>query len=187
MPLSLRPIAAVAVIGALSLLTAGCTAGDDTSPKPSASRSATADGASTPTAKPTGPGSGNEPAESSDLPTSIADGGQSGQPSDPDTASAFPATAVVTYASWDAGSSTLQTAGLVTGTSDTSGTCTFTAKRGGTTRTATSRPNAGASSVTCTEATFPKAQLGTGSWSVTLTYSVGDASTTSNPTTAEVP
>jgi hypothetical protein len=189
MQLSLRPIAVISVIGALSLLAAGCTAGGDTRPTPSASRSATAqaDGSSTPGGSATaGDGAGSTPVESSDLPTSIAGSGQSGQPADP-TPSSYPATAVVTYANWDTASRTLQVGGLVTGTSDTGGTCTFTAKSGTTTRTATSSATAGASSVSCAEATFPQSRLASGRWTVTLTYAVGSASTTSTPTTAEVP
>ncbi|WXF90197.1 hypothetical protein WDV91_12325 [Curtobacterium flaccumfaciens pv. flaccumfaciens] len=106
----------------------------------------------------------------------------SGATNQPDTdPSEYPATAVVTFAGWDTGSKTLQAGGLVSGTTDTSGKCTFTATKDGVTRTATSTAQASASSVNCAQVSFPAAKVSSGTWSVTLTYAVGSASTTSDP------
>ncbi|PZE84966.1 hypothetical protein [Curtobacterium sp. MCBD17_032] len=99
----------------------------------------------------------------------------------------FAATALVTFAGWDAGTRQLQAGGLVSGTTDTSGTCRFTATKGATTRTLTSSAQASASSVNCSQVSFPASQVSRGTWSITLQYSVGSASTTSEPMTAEVP
>lgn len=192
MQLAPRPIAALAVVGALSLLAAGCSAGSDTDPTPGATRSATA--TTTPSPTPTATAGTGEPSSGStsgggsgsdDVPTAFPG---TGQTPEPDTApSDFPATAVVTFSGWDAGSKTLQAGGLVSGTTNTSGTCTFTAKKGSVTRTATSTAEASASSVNCAQASFPASQVSTGTWSITLKYTVGSKSTTSEPMTAEVP
>ncbi|OIH92219.1 MULTISPECIES: hypothetical protein [unclassified Curtobacterium] len=193
-----RPIAAFAVVGALSLLVAGCSGGDDASPTPSASRSTSA--TATPTSTATS-GGAVDPSDAASAPSDDAsDGGEasdddtpgpfpgSGATNEPDTdPSDFPATAVVTYAGWDTGTKTLQAGGLVSGTTDTSGTCRFTATKGGVTRTATSAAEASASSVNCAQVAFPASQVASGTWSVTLTYAVGSASTASDPMTAEVP
>ncbi|MBT1676062.1 hypothetical protein [Curtobacterium aurantiacum] len=198
MLLASRPIAAFAVVGALSLLLAGCSGGgDDATPSPSASRTPSAtptdddsattaptDTASTPTDGASDDGDGGS-ASDDDTPGAFPGSGATNQPdTDP---SSFPATAVVTYAGWDTGSKTLQAGGLVSGTTDTSGKCTFTATKDGVTRTATSTAQASASSVNCAQVSFPAAKVPSGTWSVTLTYAVGSASTTSDPLTAEVP
>jgi hypothetical protein len=188
MQLAPRPIAAFAVIGALSLLLAGCSAGGD-DPTPSPTRSASASASTTPspsaTSTPTPTGVASEPSDDDTTPGAFPG---SGQTSEPDTdPSDFPATAVVTFSGWDAGTKTLQAGGLVSGTTDTSGKCTFRAVKGGVTRTQTSAAEASASSVNCAQAAFPASQVTTGTWSITLTYSVGSKSTTSEPMTAEVP
>lgn len=200
MLLASRPIAAFAVVGALSLLLAGCSGGgDDATPSPSASASRTpsatpagddsattapTDTASTPTDGTSGDGD-DDGASDDDTPGAFPGSGATNQPdTDP---SGYPATAVVTFAGWDTGSKTLQAGGLVSGTTDTSGKCTFTATKDGVTRTATSTAQASASSVNCAQVSFPAAKVSSGTWSVTLTYAVGSASTTSDPLTAEVP
>ncbi|WP_186377250.1 hypothetical protein [Curtobacterium pusillum] len=191
MQLAPRPIAAFAVIGALSLLAAGCSAGGD-DPTPSPTRNASASASTSPSATSTTTAStdpspteaASEPSDD-DAPTSFPGTGQTSQPdTDP---SDFPATALVTFSGWDAGTKTLQAGGLVSGTTNASGTCTFTAAKGGVTRTQTSRAEASASSVSCAQVSFPAAQVSTGTWSITLKYSVGSQSTTSDPMTAEVP
>ena len=193
MQLAPRPIAALAVVGALSLLAAGCSAGgDDPTPSPSRTTSSSPSATATETAS-TAPTQGTDDPStgtdddggSDDAPTAFPGTGQTSQPdSDP---SDFPATALVTFAGWDAGSKTLQAGGLVSGTTNTSGTCTFTATKGGVTRTLTSAAEASASSVNCAQVSFPTAQVSTGTWSITLKYSVGSKSTSSDPMTAEVP
>ncbi|MBF4594238.1 hypothetical protein [Curtobacterium flaccumfaciens] len=202
MLLASRPIAAFAVVGALSLLLAGCSGGgDDATPSPSASvsrtpsatptdddsaTSAPTDAASTPTDGVSDDGDGDDAgASDDDTPGAFPGSGATNQPdTDP---SEYPATSVVTFAGWDTGSKTLQAGGLVSGTTDTSGKCTFTATKDGVTRTATSTAQASASSVNCAQVSFPAAKVSSGTWSVTLTYAVGSASTTSDPLTAEVP
>ncbi|MCS6546268.1 hypothetical protein NYS50_00070 [Curtobacterium flaccumfaciens pv. flaccumfaciens] len=198
MLLASRPIAAFAVVGALSLLLAGCSGGgDDATPSPSASVSRTPSATPTDddsaTSAPTGAastptdGGSDDDAGASDDDTPGAFPG-SGATNQPDTdPSEYPATSVVTFAGWDTGSKTLQAGGLVSGTTDTSGKCTFTATKDGVTRTATSTAQASASSVNCAQVSFPAAKVSSGTWSVTLTYAVGSASTTSDPLTAEVP
>jgi hypothetical protein len=199
MLLASRPIAAFAVVGALSLLVAGCSGGgDDATPSPSASVSRT------PSATPTADASATTaPTDTASTPTDGTSDGDDTGASDDDTPGAFPgsgatnqpdtdpseypATAVVTFAGWDTGSKTLQAGGLVSGTTDTSGKCTFTATKDGVTRTATSTAQASASSVNCAQVSFPAAKVPSGTWSVTLTYAVGSASTTSDPLNAEVP
>ncbi|MBF4613867.1 hypothetical protein [Curtobacterium sp. VKM Ac-1376] len=196
MLLASRPIAAFAVVGALSLLVTGCSGvGDDATPSPSVSASASRTPSATPTtddsasASPTGTTSSPADDVSAD-PDDDTPGAfpGSGATNEPDTdPSDFPATAVVTYAGWDTGSKTLQAGGLVSGTTDASGKCTFTAKKSGVTRTATGTAQASASSVNCAQVSFPAAQVPSGTWSVTLTYAVGSASTASEPMPAEVP
>jgi hypothetical protein len=182
-----RPIAAIAVLGTLGFLAAGCTAGG-TDPTPTKSHTAS----STPSASASStPSSGSsssasaEPSDESSVPGNFPGSGQTG-PSDPDQGD-IDATALVTFASWDTGSKSLQAAGLVTGTTDTSGKCTFTATKGGTTRTLTSSASASASTINCAQVAFPASQVSSGTWSVTLKYTVSSGSTTSDPMTAEVP
>lgn len=198
MQLAPRPIAALAVVGALSLFAAGCSAGGD-DPTPSPTRSSSASASASPSDSPSSapsqgtddpstdtgstPGTGSD--DAGDVPTAFPGSGQTNQPdTDP---SDFPATALVTFSGWDAATRTLQAGGLVSGTTDASGTCTFRATKAGTTRTATSTAAASASSVNCAQASFPAAQVSSGTWSITLQYSVGSKSTTSDPMTAEVP
>ncbi|MBT2503089.1 hypothetical protein [Curtobacterium sp. ISL-83] len=201
-----RPIAALAVVGVLGLLAAGCSAGG-TTPAPSPSRSAStlpsASASDTASALPTtGSGTGGTAAGSptgasttgtsggsasgaGGVPSAFPGTGQTTQPEkDP---AGFPATAVVTFAGWDTASKTLQAGGLVSGTVDTAGTCRFTAKKAGVVRTLTSTAAASASSVSCAQVAFPATQVSTGTWSITLQYAVGAKSTTSDPMTAEVP
>jgi len=200
-----RPIAALAVVGVLTFLSAGCSAGqDDPDPSVSPTRSASATATVTPTptstrtAAPTATATAPAPAPAptsgagstdddgaDDTPGAFPGSGQTAQPdTDPGD---YPATAVVSFAGWDTGSRTLQAGGLVTGTVDASGSCTFTATKGGTTRTATSAAEASASSVSCAQVSFPATQVSSGTWSITLEYAVGSKSTTSDPMTAEVP
>ncbi|WP_069712256.1 hypothetical protein [Curtobacterium sp. ER1/6] len=142
----------------------------------------TAPTATAPAAEPTG---GTDTPAEDDTPGAFPGTGQTAEPdTDP---GAYPATAVVSFAGWDTGSRTLQAGGLVTGTVDASGSCTFTATKGGTTRTATSAAEASASSVNCAQVSFPASQVSSGTWSITLEYAVGSESTTSEPMTAEVP
>jgi hypothetical protein len=188
MQLAPRSIAALAVVGALSLFTAGCSAGDDPTPSSSPSRTVSpSPSASGPSSAPSSSSSAPTSAEPSDddVPTAFPGSGQTPEPdTDP---SDFPATALVTFSGWDAGTKTLQAGGLVSGTTDTSGKCTFRASKGGVARTQTSTAEASASSVNCAQVSFPASQLSAGTWSITLEYSVGSASTTSDPMTAEVP
>ncbi|MGG7307981.1 hypothetical protein ACQXVK_12415 [Curtobacterium sp. AB451] len=187
MHLASRPIAAIAVLGALSLLSAGCSAGSDDDPTASPTRSASATATATATDSPTASStpSPSTPDDTDDSPSAFPGTGQTTEPDD--DPSEFPATAVVTYAGWDTGSRTLQAGGLVSGTTNTSGTCTFTASKGGVSRTLTSTAEASASSVNCAQVSFPAAQVSSGTWSITLDYRVGSQSTTSDPMTAEVP
>lgn len=183
-----RSIAALAVVGALSLFTAGCSAGDDPGPTASPTRTVSpSPSASAPSSAPSSTTSAQPTAEPSDddVPTAFPGSGQTNEPdTDP---SDFPATALVTFSGWDTASKTLQAGGLVSGTTDTSGTCTFRATKGGVARTQTSKAEASASSVNCAQVSFPASQVSTGTWSITLEYSVGSKSTTSEPMTAEVP
>jgi len=186
-----RPIAAFAVVGALSLLAAGCSAGGDPDPSSSttSTRTASAGPSSSSTATPTAtaPTQGTAPSAgaSDDVPSAFPG---SGQTNEPDVSpSDFPATAVVSFAGWDSASGTLQAGGLVSGTTNATGTCTFTATKGGVTRALTSAAQASASSVNCAQVAFPAAQVSSGTWSITLEYAVGDRSTDSEPMTAEVP
>jgi hypothetical protein len=93
----------------------------------------------------------------------------------------------VTYAGWDGGSRTLQAAGIVSGATDTSGTCTFTAAQGGTQRELRSEASVSATSVNCAQVAFPRDQLATGTWTVSLRYTLGGASVTSSTTDVEIP
>lgn len=186
-----RPIIAVALVGASCLLAAGCSSQSDPAPSGSPSRSVSASAAapSSPAASTgTTPVAGGEDSGDDDggtgavIPTAIPGTGESAAP--PSDGGYLSATAVVTYADWDASSKRIQTAGLVTGTGDASGTCTFTASDGSTTKTATSAANASASSVNCAQASL---QVGSGTWSVVLVYAIGDDSTASESATVEVP
>jgi hypothetical protein len=185
MPLALRPIAALAVVGALSLLAAGCSAADDGGPSPSPTRSSTPSQSATTTATPTPTSTPTEGTGDDATPTPDPSAGAGGQ-TDPDPGT-FPATALVTFTTWDRPSSRLQAAGLVSGTTDASGTCTFTATMGGVSRTVTSAASGSASSVNCAQAEFAAGQITSGTWNVTLTYAVGGKSTVSAPMAAQVP
>lgn len=189
-----RSITALAVVGVLGLLAAGCSAGGD-DPAPSRTPSASATSTTTPSATATrsapspsaSTGTGDDDGSDDDgsVPTAFPGTGETSQPDA--NPGAFPATALVTFAGWDAASKTLQAGGLVSGSTNASGTCTFTATKSGVTRTLTSAAEASASSVNCAQVSFPAAQVSTGTWSIALKYTVGSKSTTSDPMTAEVP
>ncbi|MFB9664731.1 hypothetical protein HP467_07855 [Curtobacterium albidum] len=173
----------------LVLTLAACSSGDgDGRPSASPSRSASASATATDAPRPsTGPSTDpTTPAQGGDTTVPIPEETPADDPSEAPP-SDFPATALVTYAGWDAGSGTLQAAGIVSGATDTSGTCTFTATKDGTTREQRSDASVASTSINCAQVSFPRSQLGTGTWSVALRYAIGGKSVTSNPTTVEVP
>ncbi len=182
-------VSALGLTAVALLVLAACTGGGDDRPTPSRSASASASASATPSASAGSgdAGSGSGPSDG-DGPTTVpipsetpADDPSEAQPSD------FPATALVTYAGWDAGSQTLQASGIVSGATDTSGKCTFTAKQGGTTREQGSEAQVASTSINCAQVSFPRAQLGSGTWTVALRYSLGGKSVTSATTTVEIP
>ncbi|WP_156463454.1 hypothetical protein [Curtobacterium sp. Leaf183] len=163
--------------------------GDRPTASPTRSASASASASASTTAAPSAPASTGPGASGGDggdttvpIPSETpADDPSEAPPSD------FPATALVTYAGWDTGSQTLQASGIVSGATDTGGTCTFTATMGGTTRTQQSDTSVANTSVNCAQVAFPRTQLGTGTWTVALRYALGGKSVTSTTTTVEIP
>lgn len=183
-------VLASAAFGAVVVLgLAACTAtGDDSGPtvRPTASASvSTGPVTSTPTPTPNGDEPGAAPT------TGIA--GQpfpqatSTEPAvDPDPAD-YPASPLVTFASWNAAESRLEVGGVVSGQLDPDGTCRLVVTRGSVTVQRTSTPQASASSVDCGQFSVPRSELSSGSWSVTIRYVVGNESVASDPQQIEVP
>ncbi|KTR50951.1 hypothetical protein [Curtobacterium oceanosedimentum] len=178
----LIPALALAALAAITLT--ACSSGDDDGGRPTKSASASTSASAGPTTTPPTSSSPSPTDESSTIPIpsqTPATQTTDAPPSD------FPATALVTYAGWDASSSSLQAVGIVSGTTDASGTCRFTVRSGGTERSATSAAVDAASSVNCAQVSFPRSQVASGSWTVTLSYTLGGKTVTSEATTAEVP
>jgi len=185
-------VLASAAFGAVVVLgLAACTAtGDDSGPtvRPTASASVST-GPVTPTPTPTPTPNGDEPGAA---PTT----GIAGQPFpqatstepavDPDPGD-YPASPLVTFASWNAAESRLEVGGVVSGQLDPDGTCRLVVTRGSVTVQRTSTPQASASSVDCGQFSVPRSELSSGSWSVTIRYVVGNESVASDPQQIEVP
>jgi len=178
----LIPALALAALAAITLT--ACSSGDDDGGRPTKSASASASASAGPTTTPPTSSSPSPTDESSTIPIpsqTPATRTTDAPPSD------FPATALVTYAGWDASSSSLQAVGIVSGTTDASGTCRFTVRSGGTERSVTSEAVDAASSVNCAQVSFPRSQVASGSWTVTLSYTLDGKTVASEATTVEVP
>ena len=66
------------------------------------------------------------------------------------------------------------------------GTCTLTATKGGVTVTGSGPATPDATTTSCGTVGIPRAQLSTGTWTATLTYSTGTASVSAAPVQVEV-
>lgn len=157
--------------------------------------SATASGADAPTGDPARgepgrdagqtaqPGAGESGAGESDAGQPGSSGGAAGGTED-----LRPASVRVVYADWDAASSGLLVAAVVTDVVEDGGTCTVTATRDGAQASVTGSATADATSTTCGEIALPGSRLdGSGTWSVTVAYRSATAAGTSTATDVAVP
>lgn len=99
-----------------------------------------------------------------------------------------PADAVMSFAGVDVDGTQVSAAGYVQGLLENGGSCTFTFTGLGDPVTVTSEGVADSSTTSCGTVSVPIAQLPSGSWSVTLSYTSAAAGTlTSSALTVEVP
>ena len=94
---------------------------------------------------------------------------------------------VVSYAGWDAGSSSVEVDGFVTSSIEDGGTCTVTLTRGADTRTASAPAFADASTTICPPLFVPGSELAPGRWEALLAYASASSAGTSAPVQVEVP
>lgn len=96
---------------------------------------------------------------------------------------------VLTFADWDADSSTIEAGAFVQGLVESGGTCTITAARSGSTSgtaTASVPGEPDVSSTTCPALSL-SGNLTSGSWTVQVQYTSETSSGTSSPTTVVIP
>jgi hypothetical protein len=93
----------------------------------------------------------------------------------------------LTYAGYMPESGGVVAGGYADAVTENDGTCTLTLTKGGTTRTATGRGAPDAATTSCGELTVPQAQLSSGTWQATVSYSSPHARGTSSPFPVEVP
>jgi hypothetical protein len=94
---------------------------------------------------------------------------------------------VLSTASWDAGTATVQIGGYVSPLVEDGGTCTAELKRGDRTMTVEGPATPDASTTVCGGLEIAGAQLQPGSWQVVLSYASAQRSGSSAPMTVEVP
>lgn len=172
----------------LSFFLGACTSsGAEPAPTGSSTRPAS-QAASTEPEAPTGsataaaPGAGGEFVTGAPLPGSTgSDAEDEPDPSD------FPASPLVTFATWNASAAQLEAGGVVSGQLDPAGTCRLVLVQGSDRVVRDSVPQASASSVDCGQFVVPRAELAPGSWSVTLRYVVGSSAASSEAVQVEVP
>lgn len=174
----------------LALGLSGCTS-SDAEPSPTSSvstttsssptASGTPDPSTSPTAVPT-PDAGGEFVTGAPVPGS-AQGGATDEAAPSD----YPASPLVTFATWNAPAAQLEAAGVVSGRLDPAGTCRLVLVQGSTRVVRDSVPQATASSVDCGQFVVPRSELSAGTWSVTLRYVVGSSAATSDAVEVEVP
>jgi hypothetical protein len=94
---------------------------------------------------------------------------------------------VVSYAGWDAASSSVEVDGFVGSRIEEGGTCTVTLTRDGATRTASAPAFADASTTICHPLLLPGRDLGPGRWQAVLGYSSAQSAGTSATVEVDVP
>jgi hypothetical protein len=97
------------------------------------------------------------------------------------------ASIVVTYAGWNASAADAEAAAYVQALEPAGGTCTLTMTRGSITRTSSKSSTSDVSTTQCGTISIPGAQLSSGQWTATVSYSSNAAVGTSTPVTIEVP
>lgn len=162
-----------------STLLAGCTGnadGPESTLPPSQAPSAPAPSA-------TGVAPTTEPSTAPSATAGTPDQGDGGQ------ASALDATAVITIAAVSTLDGSAIFGGYVAGVIENGGSCVFTVSNAAVTPTtvATSTGAANSDSTSCGSPSVPAGVIASGTYSVTLTYSNSQGSTTSDPVTMEVP
>jgi hypothetical protein len=105
----------------------------------------------------------------------------------PHTPAAGRADVVVSYADWDAASSSVEVDGFVGSRVEDGGTCTVTLTRDGDKRTATSQAFADASTTICPPILVSGGELHSGRWTAVLAYSSSLAKGTSDAVEVTVP
>ena len=94
---------------------------------------------------------------------------------------------VVSYAGWDAPSSSVQVNAYVGRRTEDGGTCTLTLSLGGQTRTSTAPASADATTTICELLTVPGADLPAGDWQAVVRYVSDGAEGSAEPVVVAVP
>ena len=205
-PLSVRPrrwliaAATVATVGA-----AGVVVSDRFVPAGAGTVDGTAAGtdASVPTDAPTQPGAGSTrpaAAPSTAAPSSaayvpspapaapeLAPEDAAEKDSTPAPVADGRAEVAVSYAGWDAPSSSVQVNAYVGSRTEDGGTCTLTLSLGGQTRTATAPASADATTTICELLAVPGSDLPAGDWQAVVRYASDGADGSSEPVVVAVP
>jgi hypothetical protein len=172
----------------LSLFLGACTSsGSEPAPtvsttRPGSQAASTEPVAPTSSATAAAPGAGGEFVTGAPLP-----GSTGSDPVDEPDPSDYPASPLVTFATWNASAAQLEAGGVVSGQLDPAGTCRLVLVQGSNRVVRDSVPQASASSVDCGQFVVPRTELAAGSWSVTLRYVVGSSAASSEAVQVEVP
>ena len=135
---------------------------------------------------------------SSAAPTDAPDATPAGESTDPETPAAGtdaeePDNAgghvdvVTTYFGYDPTVSAVLVGGYVAGVLEDGGTCTATLTQGARSVTGTSQGSADARTTACPEIQVPGSSLGSGTWTVVLSYDSSRGSGEAQPVTVQVP
>jgi hypothetical protein len=176
------------VVAGAGLLVAAAALGwtlapeNDTAPEASA---ATATATDPPKTIP--PSAGTEPAQAT-----ATDPEATVSPGAPDTPAPTQAgprdvSVVLTYAGYMPESGAVIAGGFADAVIENDGTCTLTLTRGGTTRTASGPASADVAGTSCGELKVPQAELSSGEWQATISYSSARSRGTSSPFPVEMP
>ncbi len=169
---------ATALLAALALTACSGTDSDDGDP---ASATQTASPTSAPAGGPGAPGAGEPVATTSPEPSELATDAPVEAPEDGE------AVVVVTYAEWDRGIPGVAVGAHVQAVTESGGTCTLTLEQGDRTSSVTGPGEREPSATSCPGLVLPGEELGSGTWTVTVTYESDGFSGTSDPVEVTIP
>ena len=181
----------VSAVGAAIVFSFSLGACTSSGSEPSPTVSTTGPGSQAPSAEPvapTGSATSAAPVTGGEFVTGAPLPGSNGSdPVDEPDPADYPASPLVTFATWNAASGQLEAGGVVSGQLDPAGTCRLVLVQGSSRVVRDSVPQASASSVDCGQFVVPRAELAPGLWNVTLRYVVGSSAASSEAVQVEVP
>jgi hypothetical protein len=175
-----RPAGRAMALAALAALTLSACGGD---PATDADEAATSSSASQTSAEAPTEAPDATPAGASTDPQTPAAGTDAEEPDN----SGGDVSVVTTYFGYDPTVSAVLVGGYVAGVLEDGGTCTATLTQGARSVTGTSQGSADARNTACPEIRVPGSALGSGTWTVVLSYDSSRGSGEAQPVTVQVP